>query len=100
MRTPPKNQFGWNLRFLGTVLLVISIERGFQRIVDHYFALYLMVVKKLGNFSHAHDRSNREAILFLNFLLRGFHAALANFHTVQRNDKALNLNIAAPFKIG
>ena len=40
----PKNQFGWNLRFLGTVLLVISIERSLQRIVDHHFALYLMVV--------------------------------------------------------
>ena len=62
--------------------------------------LNFVVVQELGNFSHAYDGSYREAILFLDFLLRSLHAALANFHTVQGDNQTLNLNISGTLQNG
>ena len=56
MRTPSENQFSRNLRFFGTILLVISIDCCLDLIIDHNLTLAFFVVQMLHNICHGNDR--------------------------------------------
>ena len=54
-----------------------------------------MVVQSFGHFRHAYDAGYGEAVLRLDFLLRGGYAALSDLHAVKRYDKALDLDVCS-----
>ena len=85
---------------LCAVLLVIGVNGSLNVVIDDDAALNLAVVEVLGNLGHVDDGGSREAVELADLVKRALFAALANFHAVEGDHQALNLNIGCSHEDG